>query len=65
MRELKLAMSMSLDSFVSGDLAHEVNKLKATEGKLIFAGLPAPRPLKLVGSRAFPRGTVAQFYRPL
>jgi dihydrofolate reductase len=84
----------------SGDLAEEVAKLKATEGKPIIAhggasfarnliarglvdqydllvhpvalgkGLPVfsdlavPRPLKLVSSKAFPAGTVAQIYRP-
>jgi dihydrofolate reductase len=85
----------------SGDLAHEVAKLKAKGGKPIiahggaafarsliaqnlvdeyvlmvypialgkglpiFSDLPAPRPLKLVRSKAFPLGTVAQIYRPL
>jgi dihydrofolate reductase len=84
----------------SGDLAQEVAKLKAQEGKPIIAhggagfarsliayglvdqyvllvhpvalgkGLPvfsdlaAPRSLKLVSSKAFPAGAVAQIYRP-
>ena len=84
----------------SGDLADEVTKLKAQEGKPIFAlggaafarsliaqnlvdeyflmvhpialgkgvpifsDLPAPRPLKLISSKAFPLGSVAQIYRP-
>lgn len=84
----------------SGDLAEEIAKLKAQEGKPIVAhggasfarsliaqglvdqyvlmvypivlgqGLPIfsdlamPRPLRLISSRAFPRGTVAQIYRP-
>jgi dihydrofolate reductase len=84
----------------SGDLAEEVAKLKAHEGKPIIAhggasfarslvardlvdeyvllvhpvalgkGLPVfsdlakPRPLKLMSSRAFPGGSVAQTYRP-
>jgi dihydrofolate reductase len=84
----------------SGDLAEEVAKLKAQEGKPIIAhggasfvrslvavglidqyallvhpvalgkGLPifselaAPRPLKLMSSKAFPGGAVAQIYRP-
>jgi dihydrofolate reductase len=84
----------------SGDLAHEITKLKAKDGKPIiahggasfarsliaqnlvdeyalmvhpialgrglpiFSGLPAPRPLKLVSSKAFPGGSVAQIYRP-
>ena len=84
----------------SGDLAEEIAKLKAQEGKPIlahggvsfarslvaqglvdqfvlgvhpvalgkglplFSDLPAPRPLKLVSSKAFPGGAVAQIYRP-
>lgn len=84
----------------SGDLAEEVAKLKAQEGKPIIAhggasfarslvaqglvdqydllmhpvalgkGLPVfsdlamPRSLKLVGSKAFPAGSVALIYRP-
>ena len=84
----------------SGDLADEINRLKAKDGKpiialggasfarsliaqnlvdeyallvhpialgkgvLIFSDLPAPRPLKLVSSRTFPLGSVAQIYQP-
>jgi dihydrofolate reductase len=84
----------------SGDLAEEIAKLKAQEGKPIIAhggvsfarslvarglvdqfalivapvalgkGLPlfselaTPTPLKLVSSKAFPGGAVAQIYRP-
>ena len=84
----------------SGDLADEINRLKAKDGKPIialggasfarsliaqnlvdeyallvhpialgkgvpiFSDLPAPRPLKLVSSRTFPLGSVAQIYRP-
>lgn len=84
----------------SGDLAEEIARLKAQDGKPIIAhggvsfarslvaqglvdqfalivapvalgqGLPlfsdlaAPRPLKLMSSRAFPGGAVAQIYRP-
>jgi dihydrofolate reductase len=84
----------------SGDLAEEVAKLKAQDGKPIIAhggagfvrsliasglidqytllvhpvalgkGLPifsdlaTPRPLKLVSTKAFPGGAVAQIYRP-
>lgn len=84
----------------SGDLAEEIAKLKAEDGKPIFAhggatfarsliaqnlideyvllvypialgkglpifsGLPTPRPLKLVRSKTFPSGAVAQTYRP-
>lgn len=33
-------------------------------GLPIFSALPAPRPLKLVRSMAFPLGSVAQIYRP-
>jgi dihydrofolate reductase len=84
----------------SGDLAEEIAKLKAQEGKPIvahggvsfarslvaqglvdrfilavhpvalgkglpvFSGLAAPMPLRLISSRAFPGGAVAQIYRP-
>ena len=84
----------------SGDLADEINRLKAQDGKPIialggasfarsliaqnlvdeyallvhpialgkgvpiFSDLPAPRPLKLVSSRTFPLGSVAQIYQP-
>jgi dihydrofolate reductase len=84
----------------SGDLAEEVAKLKAQDGKPIiahggasfarslvahglvdqyallvhpvalgkglpiFSGLAAPRAFKLVRSKAFPGGAVAQIYRP-
>jgi dihydrofolate reductase len=34
------------------------------KGLAIFSDLPAPRPLKLVSSKAFPGGVVAQIYRP-
>jgi dihydrofolate reductase len=88
------------DAYVaSGDLAEEIAKLKAQDGKPILAhggasfarslvaqglldqftllvhpvalgkGLPvfsdlaAPMPLKLMGSKAFPGGSVAQIYR--
>jgi dihydrofolate reductase len=83
-----------------GDLAEEIAKLKAQDGKPIVAhggasfarsliaaglidqyillvhpvalgkGLPifsdltAPRPLDLVSARVFPKGTIAQIYRP-
>lgn len=90
------------DAYVaSGDLADEIAKLKAKDGKPIvahggaafarsliaqnlvdeyvlmvypialgkgvpiFSDLPAPRPLKLVRSKAFPLGSVAQIYRPV
>jgi dihydrofolate reductase len=89
------------EAFVaSGDLAEEVAKLKAQDGKPIiahggarfarsliaeglvdqydllvhpvalgkglplFSGLTTPRRLTLVGSKAFPKGAVAQIYRP-
>ncbi len=84
----------------SGDLAEEIAKLKAGNGKpivahggagfarsliaqglvdeyallmhpvalgkglAVFSELEAPRSLKLLSSRAFPRGSVAQVYRP-
>ena len=34
------------------------------KGVPIFSNLPAPRPLELVSSKTFPRGAVAQIYRP-
>ena len=85
----------------SGDLADEINQLKAQDGKPIialggaifarsliaqnlvdeyalmihpialgkgvpiFSDLPAQRPLKLISSKAFPRGAVAQMYQPV
>ena len=84
----------------SGDLAEEIAKLKAQDGKPmiayggasfarsliahglvdqfallvypialgkglpIFSDLSTPRPLKLVSSKVFPKGSVAQIYRP-
>jgi dihydrofolate reductase len=84
----------------SGDLVEEVGKLKAQDGKPMFAyggatfarsliahglvdqfelaiipivlgqglpiftGLARPRPLTLLSSKAFPKGTVVQVYRP-
>ncbi|MFC4763605.1 dihydrofolate reductase family protein [Dyella koreensis] len=84
----------------SGDLAEEIARLKAKDGKPIialggasfarslvaqnlvdeymlmvypivlgkglpiFSDLPAPRPLKLVSSKVFPLGSMAQIYRP-
>ena len=84
----------------SGELAEEIAKLKAAEGKpivahggagfarsliarglvdqyallvhpvalgkglAVFSGLDGPRSLRLVSSRAFPGGAVAQIYRP-
>lgn len=83
-----------------GDLAEEITRLKAKDGKPIvahggaafarsliaqnlvdeyvllvypvalgkglpiFSDLPAPRPLRLISSKAFPGGAVAQIYRP-
>jgi dihydrofolate reductase len=34
------------------------------KGRPIFSDLPAPRPLKLVRSKVFPLGAMAQIYRP-
>lgn len=34
------------------------------KGRSLFSDLAAPRPLKLVSSKAFPGGAVAQIYRP-
>jgi dihydrofolate reductase len=94
------AESWAVAYVASGDLAEEIAKLKAEDGKPIVAhggagfarsliatglideyallvhpfalgeGLPifsdlaAPRPLKLVSARAFPKGAIAQVYRP-
>jgi dihydrofolate reductase len=94
------AETWALAYVASGDLAAEVAKLKAQDGKPIIAhggatfarsliaqglvdqyhllvypialgrGLPVfsdlamPRPLKLMSSKAFPEGSVAQIYRP-
>lgn len=94
------AESWSKAHVASGDLAEEIARLKAQDGKPIvalggalfarrliahnlvdeyalmvhpialgkglpiFADLPQPRPLRLVSSKAFPLGAVAQIYRP-
>ena len=99
--ELQLGAESWAEAYVaSGDLAEEIAKLKAQDGKPIIAhggvsfarslvaqglvdqfalivapvalgeGLPlfsdlaAPMPLKLMSSKAFPGGAVAQIYRP-
>ena len=41
-----------------------VHPVALGRGLPIFSDLAAPRRLALVGSRAFPRGSVAQVYRP-
>jgi len=41
-----------------------VHPIALGKGLPIFSDLPAPRPLKLVSSKAFPGGAVAQIYRP-
>jgi dihydrofolate reductase len=94
------AESWAQAQVVSGDLAEEVGRLKARDGKPIiahggasfarslvaaglvdqyvllvhpvalgngmpvFSGLAAPRRLRLMSSKAFPKGAVAQIYRP-
>ena len=94
------AESWAQATVAGGDLADEIARLKAVDGKRIiahggarfarsliaanlvdeyavmiypiilgkgvsiFSELPAPRPLKLVSSQAFPLGGVAQTYRP-
>ncbi|TCS14974.1 dihydrofolate reductase family protein [Caulobacter sp. BK020] len=35
------------------------------KGRPLFSDLAAPRPLKLISSKAFPGGAVAQIYRPV
>ncbi|MFC5435616.1 dihydrofolate reductase family protein [Rhodanobacter umsongensis] len=41
-----------------------IHPIALGKGLPIFSDLPAPRPLKLVSSKAFPGGAVAQVYRP-
>jgi len=41
-----------------------VHPIALGKGLPIFSDLPAPRPLELVSSKAFPGGAVAQIYRP-
>ncbi|TCI07471.1 dihydrofolate reductase [Dyella soli] len=41
-----------------------VHPIALGKGVPIFSDLPAPRPLKLVSSKVFPLGAVAQVYRP-
>ena len=41
-----------------------VHPVALGKGLPIFSDLAAPRPLKLVSSRAFPQGAIAQIYRP-
>ena len=48
-----------VDQFVLG-----VHPVALGKGLPLFSDLPAPRPLKLISSRAFPGGAVAQIYRP-
>lgn len=46
------------------EYALAIHPIALGKGLPIFTGMPAPRPLKLVSSRAFPGGAVAQIYRP-
>lgn len=48
-----------VDEYVLG-----VHPIALGKGLPIFSDLPAPRPLKLVSSKAFPLGSMAQVYRP-
>jgi riboflavin biosynthesis pyrimidine reductase len=41
-----------------------VHPIALGKGLPVFSDLAMPRPLKLVSSRAFPAGSVAQIYRP-
>ena len=41
-----------------------VHPVALGKGLPVFSGLAVPRPLKLMSSRAFPAGSVAQIYRP-
>lgn len=49
-----------VDEFILG-----VHPIALGKGLALFSDLPAPRPLKLVSSRAFLGGVVAQVYRPV
>ncbi|WP_109125472.1 dihydrofolate reductase family protein [Dyella sp. C11] len=55
-------------SLIAHDLVDEyalmVHPIVLGRGVPIFSDLPAPRPLTLVSSKAFPLGSVAQIYRP-
>lgn len=55
-------------SLIAHDLVDEyvlmVYPIVLGKGLPIFNDLPAPRPLKLVSSKVFPLGTLAQIYRP-
>lgn len=46
------------------EYALTVHPIALGEGLAIFSGLPAPRPLQRVSSKAFPGGVVALVYRP-
>jgi dihydrofolate reductase len=55
-------------SLVARNLVDEyallVHPFALGRGLPIFSELPAPRPLRLIRSKAFPGGAVAQIYRP-
>ena len=55
-------------SLIAHNLADEyvlgVYPIVLGKGVPIFADLPAPRPLTLIGTKAFPSGFMAQTYRP-
>ena len=59
-----LARSLIAQNLVD-EYALMVYPIALGKGLPIFSDLPAARPLKLVRSRAFPGGAVAQFYRPV
>ena len=75
MRDLILKMAISIDGFVSdldgrnrwmfgADQALIVALVALGKGLPMFSELAAPTPLKLMSSKAFPGGAVAQIYRP-
>jgi dihydrofolate reductase len=73
MRELILKMSMSIDGFVGSPLitaglvdqyALLVHPVALGKGLPVFSDLATPRRLRLESSKAFPKGAVAQIYRP-
>lgn len=46
------------------ELALMVYPIALGKGRAIFSDLPAPLPLELISSKAFPLGAVSQVYRP-
>lgn len=60
---VRFARSLVAQGLVD-QLALFVAPVALGKGLALFSDLPAPAPLKLVSSKAFPGGAVAQIYRP-